>query len=353
MSLPIEPARSAVPAPRAQGRFFSSVDTFAVEEVPLYTPQGEGEHLWLWIEKRGLSSWAACERLAEALAVRAEDFGMAGMKDKNATTRQWLSVPGVDPERAAGLELEGLRVLEATRHGNKIKLGHLAGNRFSVTLPDVPDAEREGLRKNLRWLEKRGLPNAFGAQRFGSGGRNVGKGIAALEGRSGSRRMPKKLLRLLVSAVQSEIFNRVLAARIGEVHELRDGDVAWIHSNGACFLVEDGLGERIRAEAFEISPSGPLWGKRMLAPQGEVATIEHEARESVGVTAEQFAALPRNLCAGARRPLRVRVRDARVEDLPDGGVRLHFGLPPGSYATTLLGELLEAAPWTSSGASRS
>lgn len=211
--------------PGTGGAYKQTPSDFVVEEVPAYLPSGEGPHTFLWIEKEGVDTFEATQRLAAALGVPAREAGYAGMKDKHARTRQWISLPGVDPARALGLELPGLRVLEARRHGNKLKTGHLRGNRFSLALRGcVPDAEPRA-RAIAAALEDRGLPNFYGEQRFGHEGRNAEAGLAIVRGTQ-PLRDPRRA-RLLVSALQSDLFNRWLGARLaaGTLRAVRAGEI--------------------------------------------------------------------------------------------------------------------------------
>lgn len=315
-----------------------------VEEIPAYTPSGEGEHLFVFVEKRGVSTMRAAERLAEMAGCAPRDVGYAGLKDRHATTRQWFSLP-VGGGELTPLDPLGddLVVLEAARHGNKLKLGHLRGNRFEIDLPCAEGAV-EDVRSNLTELARAGVPNYFGAQRFGSEGRNLEKGLAILRGNPAraKRRLRKPLLRLLLSSVQSEVFNRVLAARIESIDRVESGDIAFLHANGACFLVDDALEARPRCAKFEISPTGPLPGPKTMTAAGEQAALEARVLEQLEIEPEQFRAFPSN--HGERRPLRTRLTKPSVEH--DGArLRIGFELDRGSFATTVLGELFEEAPW--------
>src|SRR5262249_41990158 len=155
-------------------------------------------HTYLWIEKTGLTTPEAVRRLARALSVPERDLGYAGLKDRHATTRQWVSVPGVAPDTALTAKIADLRVLEARRHGNKLRTGPLGGNRFEVVLEQVDDAEAATLAAALTELARTGLPNHFGAQRFGAAGDNVQAGLALLRGER--RERDGRLRRLLLSA---------------------------------------------------------------------------------------------------------------------------------------------------------
>lgn len=346
MRKPTEPVRRGGPAPAIPGRIKRAPEHFVVEEVPAYEPSGEGEHLFLWIEKVGLSTLDAVSALGRALGKRDREFGFAGMKDARAVTRQWISIAGVDAERARNLELEGLRVLDARPHRNKLKLGHLHGNRFHVVVAGAAEEHADAARQNLADLAERGVPNYFGEQRFGKRGANLDKGLRILHGnpRKAARTMPRRLLGLVVSAVQSEVFNRVLIARIGEIDRVRGGDVAWIHRNGACFVVEDEAAEQPRCASFEISPSGPLPGPKTLWPEGEVAEIERGVLADLELDPEIFAKMPYGTHEGARRPLRVALSAPDVGMHADG-LCLSFELPRGAYATCVTRELLASSPW--------
>jgi tRNA pseudouridine13 synthase len=344
---PSRPLRHpALPAAAVPGVYKVEPADFVVEELPLYEPSGEGGHVWLWVEKCGVATMPAAEAIARALDLPIRQVGWAGLKDAQAVTRQWISVENADPQRALALDLPGIRVLDVRRHGNKLKLGHLRGNRFTILIRGPGAAELPQVRTNLDWLIAHGVPNWVGEQRFGKGGANLDKGLSILAGnpRHIARRLHKRLLRLLISAVQSEVFNRVLAARIETFDRVEDGDVAWLHRNGACFLVEQAVNERVRCQQFEISPSGPLPGPRCLAPGGRPGEIEREVMAGLGLDPAVFGAVPGGTNDGARRPLRVPLGAAGLQ-VVEAGLQLGFELPQGSFATSVLRELLADQPW--------
>ncbi len=328
------------------GRYKQIPEDFSVTEVPLYEPSGSGEHCFLWVEKCGISTLDAVEALAAEFGRPARDFGYAGLKDARAVTRQWLSINGVDPARASGLELPGLQVLSASLHENKLRMGHLAGNRFEIVVRELGPEHLPAVSENLDHLAKFGVPNYFGEQRFGKRGANLAKGIRILQGnpKKTARRIPKRLLRLLISAVQSEAFNRILIRRIEEIDQVVAGDVAWIHASGACFLVENPEQEAARCEQLAISPSGPMPGPKMLLAGGEIGRLEEEVMAELAIDCEIFAKVPGGTNSGVRRPLRVPLGSPQVE-LVDGGLKLEFELGKGSFATAVLRQLLAGLPW--------
>jgi len=337
-------------------------EDFVVEEIPLYEPGGSGTHTYLWIEKRQLNTLDAVRRIAALLGKRAADAGVAGLKDAQALTRQWISFEHVPAGKLEELKAHGdpnLRVLKISSHTNKLRMGHLRGNRFAIRLRvETPDAaQRLAARAHevLAVLEQCGLPNYYGPQRFGRNADNAEAGRALVRGETAAfeqyvaqhyaARRPdvRKLRNLLVNAFQSELFNRVLARRMPKLGHLQAGDVAWLHRNGAVFRVgseEDAAREQRRADAFEISPSGPLFGPKMLQAEGAPGEIETAVLRESGVTLEAFARREAERQPGARRPLRVPLLEAPASEADASGLALRFALPPGSYASILIREII-------------
>lgn len=328
--------------------FESRPDTFIVEEIAAYEPSGEGPHTYAWIEKRDLTTAEAVRRLARALGVPERDVGSAGLKDRHATTRQWISLPGVDPQAVRAAAIEGVSVLDVRPHRNKLRTGHLRGNRFEVVLTlDADDeagraAEAERITSALARLAADGLPNRYGEQRFGARGDNVRNGLAILRGERTER--DGRLRRLLLSSVQSAVFNEVLARRMadGSLRRVREGDVLQKVASGGLFVTTAVDVDQARVDANELVITGPMPGSRSTdpPPASAAALLEAEAMAAVGTSAAELAAYGRDL-PGARRPLLVRVdRDGGLSDERAGGqLRLRFALPAGSYATTLLDAL--------------
>ncbi|MEC7582903.1 MAG: tRNA pseudouridine(13) synthase TruD [Planctomycetota bacterium] len=343
---PTRPVPRGCAAGQFRGRYKVEPEDFVVDELPAYEPAGEGEHLWLWIEKRGMSTLDLCRDLGAAFRVDPRSIGVAGLKDARSISRQWLSVAGAKDQDAEGLGGEGWQVLRHVRHGNKLKMGHLRGNRFEITLRGTVPGDLEIARENLAELERVGVPNYFGEQRFGKRGANLDKGLRILRGgaKAMAARMPRRVFGLVVSAVQSEIFNRVIIQRLSSLGQLLPGDLAFLHRNGASFPVEDVAAEQARADAFEISPSGPMPGPKMSHPTGEPLEIEQQVLHEMDLDLQQFAGLPFGMARGERRPLRVPIADVQA-DAVELGLRLSFALPRGCFATTVLRELLVDSIW--------
>jgi len=327
-------------------RFVPSPETFTVEEIPAYAPTGEGTHLFVWIEKRGLTTLDAIAEVARVLRVEARDVGYAGLKDRHALTRQWLSVPGVAAAQAleAPPDPDGRwAILQAVPHPHKLRLGHLRGNRFEVLLQGDEgdlDAGWPGLQAAVERIAREGVANRFGAQRFGAAGDNAATGLALLRGQRRERDRRKR--RLLLSAVQSAVFNRVLELRAesGPLTRVRPGDVLQKTDTGGLFVTTDLAADQPRVDRGEVVPTGPLPGDREIEPPpgSEAREMEDQAIAAVGATREDFTRAGREL-PGARRAVVVRAQELQLRRDP-AGARLTFGLPAGAYATVLVDAVL-------------
>jgi tRNA pseudouridine13 synthase len=382
-------------------------EDFFVEELPRYPASGVGTHTFAFIEKKGLGTREALERIGQALGIPRRLIGTAGLKDTHAVTRQWISVEHVPPARFEALHLPDICVLQVTQHSNKLKPGHLAGNRFVIRLRKLTMPIEQAARtaeEVLSILSRKGVPNFFGPQRFGNRSDNhlLGRAIVEnnadrvidlfigtpdtsldsalmLEARghyvagryeeayrlwpkqiperrrilksllinNGNKNrafhsMDKHLKGFFVSAYQSYLFNRVLAARMPDIDKLLLGDMAYKHDNGACFHVNLPDAEQPRCDRFEISPTGPLFGLRMTRLTDAAGEIENPILEQEGLTDQQLRLMKRLGGPGGRRPLRFGPRNASVatgEDDFGPYLELRFELDAGCYATTLLAEI--------------
>lgn len=323
----------------------SQLDDFVVDEIPAYEASGTGEHAFITFEKRGLNTMDAVRILAESWEVDPKAAGYAGMKDRHAITTQRASFPfpiARDLDAAvASFAHPDITVSAAVRHGNKLKPGHLVGNRFSIVLRDVSEAYGETLETRLEAIARYGVPNAFGKQRFGRHGDNAQRALEWLTGKwKGPRDRRKR--KLLFSSLQSQLFNQVLDRRIARAdwHTVLLGDVAKKHESGGIFEVgEDGTdlaSEQARASRGEIAATGPMFGGKMRWPNGQPAEIERETLAAAELNEALFAR-HKALGKGTRRSLVLRAADVSCERLGPGVYRVRFVLPKGGYATTLLG----------------
>ncbi len=387
------------------GRIKSDYTDFRVEEVPLYPLDDAGTHLFFLVEKRGLTTARAVQELARALGVTRREIGYAGQKDARAVTRQWFSVEHITPETLSRIEHPRLSVLESRRHGNKLRLGHLRGNRFVIRVRETMTSRAAEAAAALTELQLRGVPNYFGPQRYGVRGDNWRIGHAllrddfagALQALLGApheadpdalraareafeagdyerarRAWPdafqaeRHALRVLletggnarrtlaaidrrardffVSAYQSRVFDAVVAARLAAgLDQLLAGEYAYRHASHNVFRIEDAAREQPRADALEISPAGPLIGPRLSPARGLAAELEAAAFAACGADEGLLShALLRGL--GSRRPLRFPIEEAGVSTGADERgefMELRFFLPRGCYATTLLREIFD------------
>jgi tRNA pseudouridine13 synthase len=344
-----------MPPERPYGRIKERPEDFVVEEIPAYAPSGEGEHVFVRLTKTGRTTLDVVRSVALALGCDPRNAGFAGMKDKRAVTTQTVSVHaprGVDPKqiaaRATSVALDGVVILEAKPHGNKLKPGHLAGNRFAIAVRDVPRDRLEDVDRALREVAAHGVPNAFGSQRFGRAGDNAARAMAWLRGEERGPRDPHAK-RLLWSSVQSAVFNAVLEARIadGTWTTPLEGDLLKLRSSGGLFLCSDVQTDAERAARGELGPTGPLVGARMRWPEGTPAALERRIAAAI-LGAEFDLARTRSLGEGTRRALRLWVDDVRWDTGESNVghstacVRVYFVLPKGAYATTVLGTLFDA-----------
>ncbi len=325
-------------------RLGSTPEDFIVEEIPLFAPSGEGAHTFVRIEKRGRTTEEVARLLARFADVPHAEIGYAGRKDKVAITTQWFSVPGLDPAAALALEADGVRALEALRHGQRLRTAQLRGNRFELVVRELSAEQVANAPSAASYIRRVGLNNKFGAQRFGRDGDNAERARALLAGADPGR--DRRAARFLLSALQSEVFNAFLAARPLPLDALEEGEVATIHASGGSFVVEDLAREAPRAAAFEISASGPIFGTKLLAPRGAPAEREAAALRAAGIP--EVLKPPRGIkLRGARRAVRVPVPDLEATAIGPDAVRLRFSLPAGSYATVLAGALFtEGEPRT-------
>lgn len=308
-------------------------EDFVVEELPLYLPSGEGEHLYLYLEKRGHTTAHLARELGAQLGVKAKDMGIAGLKDRHAVTRQWISIPAKFEPRLGEFALESVQVLQTARHGNKLGMGHLRGNRFSVRVRGAAGQAAQAA-QTLELL-RGGIPNYFGPQRFGLGGLNAEEGLRVLRGES--RLRDPQVRRFLVSSVQSLIFNRFVSLRLqeGVFDRLLLGDMAKKHDTGGVFKVEDAATESLRALRGEVSATGTLFGRKIKPLTEDAGKLESRALSDFGLTPEIFASRK-----GDRRLTRIFAEDACIVPQEDG-YTAQFSLPRGSFATSLLRELMK------------
>ena len=333
------------------GTIKSTPEDFEVEEIPAYELSGTGDFLFLWVEKRGMGAEYFTRQVAQRLGIGVGQVGTAGLKDRHALTRQWVSVPADAETNLGRLEGDGIRVLKVGRHGNKLRAGHLHGNRFRIAIRevardiDVPNVVASIIQR----IQAHGLPNFYGAQRFGHDGETLLLGLALLkdqplpisqDGRQPNVRNPF-LRKLALSAVQSALFNEYLSGRMtnGLLRRVVLGDVMAKWPFGGMFVAEDVAAEQARFDRREIVSAGPIFGRKTFPGRHEAANREAAVLAGEGLSRDSFARFGK-LLMGSRRHNVVYVDDLKA-DLQLDSVQLTFTLPAGSYATVLLSEVMK------------
>jgi tRNA pseudouridine13 synthase len=327
--------------PGVGGRIKVEPEDFEVEEIPAYQPSGEGEFLYLWIEKRDLGAEYFERQVARRLDIPTGEVGTAGLKDRRAVTRQMVSVPASAEPRLAQLDGDGIRVLTIGRHSNKLRAGHLHGNRFRILIRDAR-ADDATVAAILTRLREDGLPNYYGVQRFGRDAETLHLGMALLRGEKTPRPVRNPFLKkLALSAAQSALFNHYLGRRLhdGLLRTVLAGDVMAKVPFGGMFVANDVVAEQRRFDAREIVTAGPIFGRKTFAAADEAARREAETLAEFGLPRESFAGFGK-LVQGTRRHNLIYLDDVAAAPEP-GGLRVSFTLPAGSYATVLLRELMK------------
>jgi tRNA pseudouridine13 synthase len=307
---------NAYPASGASATLKLLNEDFIVTELPLQLPSDEGEHIWLDIEKNGANTAFVAKALAEAAGVQERDVGYAGLKDRYAITRQWFSIylpKGETPDLTL-LQHPEFKVLSQSRHLKKLRPGDLQGNRFRIVLRDVA-GDRDAIEANLKAVASQGVPNYFGAQRFGFEGGNVEQGRSMLA-REIRVRNPKKK-GIYLSAVRSFVFNEVLALRI-----------------------QQGLwGQTLPGDVMDEAgrPTGPLWGRGRVITTDQAQALENgvAGRHATLCDGMEHAGLDQQRRALVARPVDMSWEWPQAHQLV-----LTFSLPAGTYATSVLNEIL-------------
>ncbi|MBW3566966.1 MAG: tRNA pseudouridine(13) synthase TruD [Proteobacteria bacterium] len=337
MNDPRQPVRfaeypHAFGAPTLRGDLRTQPADFFVEERLPFSPDGDGPHLMLWIEKTGANTEWVARQFAKRANCRPMDVGYCGMKDRHAVTRQWFSVPAPkDPIDWQAVEIQGVDVLAVHAHRRKLRRSAHSANRFVLTIRNLDGAD--DLDARAAHVRENGVPNYFGPQRFGRNGDNV---VRAMEGaRAG----------IFLSAARSFLFNRILAERVrrNDWNRLLPGEAVQLDGSGSYFVADEIDATLLqRLKDFDIHPSGPLWGKGELASKRDAVELETRIADDLSELREL---LEKTGMRQERRALRVMPCGLDVQRTPSGtsnnSVVIAFELPPGVFATSVLRELID------------
>jgi tRNA pseudouridine13 synthase len=324
--------------PSGVGKIRSVPEDFIVKENLAFEPSGAGEHVFLLIEKTGENTDYVARQLARFANVRQRNVSFAGLKDRHAVTTQWFSVwlPGkADPDWTQ-FDTGSIKVLHTVRHARKLKRGVLSGNSFKLIIRDWQGDKDKTIRQ-LEAMKVSGIANYYGSQRFGNEGQNVNKALAMFQGAKVGREQRS----LYLSAARSYLFNQILAYRVTRKswNQPVAGDTYMFDLSHSCFKSELPDAEIIRRlDAKEIHPTGALWGRGEAGVSADTLSIEQGIIDAYPLLAEGLIA-----CAvdNDRRALRVNVQDLRWQFVNDKVLALGFTLPAGSYATSVLREIIE------------
>jgi tRNA pseudouridine13 synthase len=331
--------------PNSSGLLRSQRSDFKVFEQLPFSPTGEGEHLFIYIRKTGANTVFVARELAKYFNVKEQLVSYAGLKDRFAVTEQWFGVhvPGKQVYDLQDLAIEGVEVLEYERHNKKLRTGALTGNRFELILRNV--THLQDLHKRWNEIVEQGVPNYFGEQRFGIDGGNIDKALALF---SGTKVKDKKKRGMYLSAARSCIFNDIISERIKQksFNNLLPGDVLMLAGTQSVFHLEKVDAEiEQRFIDKDVDITAPMWGA------GELMTSDHprELEQNIAKRHCEFSeGLPRFGLKQERRRIRLIMKEANIEVLSNEqendnvlpSVKICFNLPAGSYATTVLRELI-------------
>ncbi|CAG9295978.1 tRNA pseudouridine(13) synthase TruD [Celerinatantimonas diazotrophica] len=328
--------------PATTAAFKVEPEDFQVTEILPFAPSGQGEHVFIQLQKRGENTLWAANALAQSLKVSPKLVSFAGLKDRQGVTSQWFSIqlPVSSKVSPASLALpSSLKVLQTVRHHKKLRRGVLKGNQFVITLKNISSVE--ALLERLDLIRNRGVPNYFGAQRFGHGGNNLTKAAQMF---AGKRIKDREKRGLYLSAARSMLFNQVTSARFQNQLQqtLMVGDCVLLRGSHSFFVVEaidDML--RARLKSGDIQISAPLFGDGDLSSSGTAREFEQA----------QLAAYP-EFCEGLvrarlkqeRRAILVFPEQIQWRVIDSSTLQLEFFLPAGCYATSVIRELANVCP---------
>lgn len=325
--------------PQGTGQLKASPEDFLVVEDLGFEPDGEGEHILVRILKNGCNTRFVADALAKFLKIHAREVSFAGQKDKHAVTEQWLCarVPGNTMPDLSQFQLEGCQVLEYARHKRKLRLGALKGNQFTLVLREV--SGRDDVETRLQAIAERGVPNYFGAQRFGIGGSNLLGAMRWAE--SGAPVRDRNKRSFWLSAARSALFNQIVSERLKkpDFNQVVDGDALQLAGRGSWFVATDEeqavLQARVDARELMITaalPGSGDWGTQRTALEFEQTVLAEE-------TALQ-SLLQREKVEAARRAMLLYPQQLSWNWWDDVTVELRFWLPAGSFATSVVRELI-------------
>uniref|UniRef100_UPI0030F398D2 tRNA pseudouridine(13) synthase TruD n=1 Tax=Xenorhabdus bharatensis TaxID=3136256 RepID=UPI0030F398D2 len=325
--------------PEATGVVKSIPEDFIVREDLGFSPDGEGEHLMVHIRKTGCNTQFVADNLARFAKIPARSVSYAGLKDRNAVTEQWfcLHLPGKQDPDLAAFQLEGCEILATARQKRKLRIGTLKGNDFTLVLREISD--RQAVEKRLQQIAQTGVPNYFGEQRFGRDGQNL---VQAQRWATNEIQVKERNRRsFYLSASRSAMFNAITSIRIGrgEHQQVQNGDALQLTGRGSWFVADESeltvLQQRVMDGELQIT--APLPGDKPLGTLHQALDFEQQCLQDYE---SLWGLVKRERVESARRAMLVKPLNLHWEWLDDQTVTLHFALPSGSFATSVVRELI-------------
>lgn len=362
--------------PILQAQYKAVATDFVVNEILQNTFTGDGEHLWLHIQKMGMNTAYLAKLLAEWADIPLRDVGYSGLKDRHALTTQWFSLripkkqlPSTEFMPIDIGEGENIQILDQHWHHKKLGRGAHRANQFIITLRDIQLTDvglnteqlliaKQKIAQHLEQMSKMGVPNYFGSQRFGHGGNNIKEALRLFtelpkdnvksdtksKVKNKRKRAPKEQHTMALSAARSLIFNEILAARVrdGSWNTGMSGEVFNLNGSGSIFAVEQ-MDDDLRARLIEgdIHPTAPLWGVDNDKVSGTAAILEHDVVQKNPVLTQLAVGLTQHNIKAQRRALRLPIEEMTWEWQDEKTLILSFNLPTGSFATSVLAALVQ------------
>ena len=326
----------------AYGVIRQSTEDFKVTEINTIDFTGNGEHLWLYLQKTDSNTDWVAKQLAKICQIPPSQVGYAGLKDRQAVTTQWFSIqlPKVnETEQIQAALPEELLILKSCRHNKKLKTGGLKGNHFKLLIRNI-QGDKQAIEKNIDQLVKQGVPNYFGSQRFGHNMGNVQRAIDWFDGKF--RPKNRNLKSLLLSTARSWIFNHIVAERIKTGHWLKPlpGDIYQLDGSHSWFLDDSEKAQIIkRLKSQDIHITAALWGEDSLQSQADTAILEKTIANRFP---EILIGMSQHRLKHDRRACRITVADLEYQWLKEN-LQIQFTLGAGSYATAVLREIINTS----------
>ena len=335
----------AYPEPSGRAVFKQQPEDFVVRETLSFEPDGEGNHACLYIEKTNTNTEWLARQLARFTGVEAREVGYAGLKDRQAVTSQWFTIKleGVEKPDWDEFQLEGVKILTNTWHRKKLKRGSIKHNQFKITLRNIQESRAEDIEQRFEQIAQHGVPNYFGPQRFGHSYNNLHRAARWFNREIKIKKRNEKSM--ILSASRSMIFNQLLSQRIEHLgwDVLADGEVMMLDGTRSVFSVEHIDNEILqRFYTLDIHPTTAMWGRGRLSSSADILKLEQQTAEQSG---QWCGALENQGLQQERRSVRLLPKNIQTDfnGADQLSATLSFTLPPGSYATAVLRELIEVS----------